>query len=78
MDGGIFVEKRTVIFKELNTFRRYLQGEEREPSTIEKYLREVRAFLIDMALIHCTRDGSGSTGYCAGSVALECSMNNCF
>ena len=71
MDGGIFMEKRTVIFKELNTFRRYLQGEEREPSTIEKYLREVRAFLIDMALIRCTRDESGSTGCCALPAALE-------
>ena len=40
------MRQRTVIFKELNTFRRYLQGEEREPGTIEKYLREVRAFLV--------------------------------
>ena len=38
--------QQPVIFKELNTFRRYLQSEEREPGTIEKYLREVRAFLV--------------------------------
>ena len=40
------MEKRTVIFKELNTFRRHLQTEKREPGTIEKYLREVRTFLV--------------------------------
>ena len=40
------MEKRTVIFKKLNTFRRHLQTEKREPGTIEKYLREVRAFLV--------------------------------
>ena len=31
---------------QLAAFRRWLLEEEREPATIEKYLREVRTFLI--------------------------------
>ncbi|MEY8232635.1 tyrosine-type recombinase/integrase [Oscillospiraceae bacterium 50-16] len=37
--------KQIGIVEQLERFRRYLQSEEREPGTIEKYLREVRSFL---------------------------------
>ena len=37
--------KRIGMVEQLENFRRYLQAEERESGTIEKYLREVRGFL---------------------------------
>ena len=43
---GIFMEKRVTTAEQIKRFCSYLQLEEREPGTIEKYLREVRVFLI--------------------------------
>ena len=40
------MEKRVTTAEQIKEFRGYLQLEEREPGTIEKYLREVRVFLI--------------------------------
>ncbi|MCI9557127.1 MAG: site-specific integrase, partial [Lawsonibacter sp.] len=40
------MDKRVKTAEQIKGFRGYLQLEEREPSTIEKYLREIRAFLI--------------------------------
>ena len=61
---GIIMKQRTVIFKELNTFRRYLQSEEREPGTIEKYLREVRAFAAWLGGAPVTKEGATAWKAC--------------
>lgn len=38
------MEKRIITGAQLSAFRGYLREEEREPATIEKYLRDIRAF----------------------------------
>ena len=38
------MEKRTITIDQINTFAAYLRDEERETGTIEKYLRNIRAF----------------------------------
>ena len=40
------MDKRVQTAEQIKGFRGYLQLEEREPGTIEKYLREVSAFLV--------------------------------
>lgn len=45
-DGGFVMEKRMITKKQLKAFRGYLQAEKREQSTAEKYLRDVRGFML--------------------------------
>lgn len=38
------MEERTLILDQIDAFEQYLRDEEREPGTVEKYLRDIRTF----------------------------------
>ena len=45
MQEGIVVNSRILIESDMNAFHDYLIREEKSTATVEKYLRDVRAFL---------------------------------
>ena len=44
--GGHKVKERAVTLSQIDSFTQYLREEEREPGTVEKYLRDVRMFAV--------------------------------
>lgn len=42
--GGVCMEIRTMEHEQISAFGQWLAAEERSPGTVEKYLRDVRAF----------------------------------
>ena len=47
--GGITMKRETRIQKQLEEFEQFLKREEKSPATCEKYMRDVRGFLIYLA-----------------------------
>ena len=53
---------------QLAAFRRWLLEEEREPATIEKYLREVRAFAAWLEGAPVTKEGATAWKACLTAI----------
>ena len=79
------MEKQTITMNQINAFAAYLRDEEREASTIEKYLRDVRAFLawangraINKALAAAWKENLKAEGYQPETINSKLSALNKF